>query len=103
MASTQGGPTDSLYIANPNYGPGIGFFRTRLTWAGGTDTGTVIPTDESGIQSIHEFTIHNMTSEATAVKAVVSYDTTEDKDKLTIDGVADQVFVVTMKGPSRLG
>lgn len=101
MASTQAGSTDQEYLALPEYGPGIGYFKSKLTWTGGTVTGDFIPPDESGIQKITEVQIHNLTSQQVAPLVAKSYDATEDKEKITLTGVADQTWLIILKGVSR--
>jgi hypothetical protein len=98
MASTQAGSTDAEYLAIPNYGPRIGYFKSKLTWSGGTTTGDFIPPDESGIQRITEVQVHNLTSQQVAPLVAKSYDSTEDKEKITLTGVADQTWLVIVKG-----
>lgn len=101
MASTQDVSTSTFYKAVPDYGRGIGYFKARLVWDGGTTTGTFIPPDESGIQEITELEVHNLTSQQVAPLVAISYDATADKDIVTLTGVANQTWLIIVKGISR--
>lgn len=92
MASTA-----TVVKSNNDYGKGIGYERQTIVWAGGTTTGTVVPSAVSGIVEIYEKSVVN-TANANAVKVVQSYDSTNDKDILTLTGTANDSFDVVVIG-----
>ncbi len=105
MASIQGESTNQEYSIIPEYSPGITFFRNTLSWDAGTNRGDFIPPDESGIQVIYDFTVHNITPPTGFVNQPWEtrklYDPLLDKEKLTIIGAANQIWLITMIGAPR--
>ncbi len=92
MASTL-----TTIYANNTYGRGTGSETFTMVWAGGTTSGVVTPSSASGIISITKFGVTN-SANANAFKVVKSYDSTADKDILTITGTANDSFDIWIEG-----